>query len=736
MGLSNEELSKYWDAANTLREDLDAAEYKHIVLGLVFLKFISDAFTERRSELEKQFADPKSDTYKKDERARKIALDERDYYLMANVFWVPEKARWEMLQQNSKQPNIAKQIDDALFAIEKDNPKLEGIVERSYASSKLPVDKLGQVVDLIGQISFDGGRREASDILGQVYEYFLGKFANAEGKLGGQFYTTPSIVKTIVEVLKPTKGRVYDPACGSGGMFVQSEKFAEAHGGRLGDISIYGQESNPTTRRLCAMNLAIRGIEFNLGKTAVSTFKDDQHKDMKFDYIMMNPPFGKNASYPKKDLLDDVRWKKYGIPREKPANYAWLSHAIHHLAPKGRAGIVMPRAAATSDQDTDGKIRSAFLDDDIIECIIDLPGQLFFNVQIPATLWFFNKNKSQHKNNRKNQVLFIDARKLGTAISRKQIEFSEQEISLISHTFHDWSTGDYQDQDGFAKSVSRTEIKQFRDNLLPGRYIGTETEGETDSDSGLKLSALAGRLMSQLNEIANLRANVVSQLQDVGVDIEAGFDLQVEDESAQFGGRTQVALLDTVQELMRTRYKSLFNPNVDGWGRPGKFSDIVDFVNESKKAGVETESKPYVPVDQIDPRDIFLKKQLPGKDAQTSLAGFRAGDILFGAMRPYFHKVCLAPFDGTTRKTTFVLRPKKKSYTAFALFTADLVEFVEHATNTSQGSTMPYAVWKHGVADFGIQLPEESEIEAFNDFCAPLIELGYAVISDKQSLES
>jgi type I restriction enzyme M protein len=377
LSLSNEELGKYWDAANTLREDLDAAEYKHIVLGLVFLKFISDAFSERREELTAEFANPNSDNYKKDEKARAIALDERDYYLMENVFWVPEKARWDILQQNSKQPNIAKQIDDALFAIEKDNPKLEGIVERSYAASKLPVEKLGQVLDLIGQISFDGGRREASDILGQVYEYFLGKFASAEGKLGGQFYTTPSIVKTIVEVLKPTKGRIYDPACGSGGMFVQSERFAEAHGGRLGDISIYGQESNPTTRRLCAMNLAIRGIEFNLGRTAISTFKDDQHKDVKFDYIMMNPPFGKNASYPKKDLLDDVRWKKYGIPREKPANYAWMSHAIHHLAPKGRAGIVMPRGAVTSAQDTDGTIRTALLDDDVVECIIDLPGQLF-----------------------------------------------------------------------------------------------------------------------------------------------------------------------------------------------------------------------------------------------------------------------------------------------------------------------------------------------------------------------
>jgi type I restriction enzyme M protein len=520
MGLSNEELSKYWDTANTLRENLDAAEYKHIVLGLVFLKYISDAFSERRAELELEFSNPKNENFKKEEKARKIALDERDYYTMANVFWVPEKARWEILQQNSKQTNIAKQIDDALFSIEKENPKLEGIVERSYAASKLPVDKLGEVVDLIGQLSFDGGRREASDILGQVYEYFLGKFAHAEGKLGGQFYTTASVVKTIVEVLQPTKGRVYDPACGSGGMFVQSERFAEAHGGKLGDISIYGQESNPTTRRLCAMNLAIRGIDFNLGRTNGDTFKNDQHKDMKFDYIMMNPPFGKNASYPKKDLLDDVRWKKYGIPREKPANYAWMSHAIHHLAPKGRAGIVMPRGAVTSAQDTDGTLRTAFLDDDVVECIIDLPGQLFFNVQIPATLWFFNKDKSRWKNNRKNQVLFIDARKMGAPISRTQIEFSPEEIRKIGETFEAWANGEYKDVDGFCKSDSRAEIAKNGDSLSPGRYIGTEdVESENEEDFTSRMQTLIFQLSEQIDESHELEELISKQLKGLGYDI-------------------------------------------------------------------------------------------------------------------------------------------------------------------------------------------------------------------------
>ncbi len=512
MSLSKEELSTLWDTAFSLRSGLDAADYKHIVLGLVFLKYISDAFEEHREDLINQFQDPKSDSYKKTRELRNSALEERDYYSAANVFWVPEKSRWRELHENSKQPDIANKVDEALFEIEKSNPKLEGIVQRSYASSKLPPVKLGEVIDLIGSINFNKGRKEASDTLGQVYEYFLGKFAGSEGKLGGQFYTTQSIVKTIVAVLQPLKGRVYDPACGSGGMFVQSERFVEAHGGKIGDIAIYGQESNATTRRLCAMNLAIRGIEFNLGKSNADTFLENQHKDLKFDFVMMNPPFGRKESYPKKQLLDDVRWKKYGIPREKPANYAWLSHAIHHLAPKGRAGIVMPRGAVTSDQDTDGKIRSAFLDDDIVECIIDLPGQLFFNVQIPATLWFFNKDKSMWKNDRNNQILMIDARKMGSPISSTQIEFSTEEIERIGNTFEAWANGKYEDVDWYCKSVSRDEVKKKRDVLSPGRYIGTEA---LIGDEPLPLKETLPALTTTINEQLATSASLGQQIQEV-----------------------------------------------------------------------------------------------------------------------------------------------------------------------------------------------------------------------------
>lgn len=517
--LTNTELKRYWEAAVILRKNLDAAEYKHIVLGLVFLKYVSDAFTERREELEAAFTDPKSERYKPDAKRLKDALNDRNYYKEVNVFWVPEQARWNVILENAKQADIATKIDNALYEIEKENPKLEGIVERRYADAKLPAADLGAVVDLIASINFGNSRRQASDVLGQVYEYFLGQFAFAEGRLGGQFYTTPSIVKTIVEVLRPTSGRVYDPACGSGGMFVQSERFLEAHGGKLGDISIYGQESNPTTRRLCAMNLAIRGIDFDLGKTHGDTFTENQHKDVRFDYIMMNPPFGKNASYPKAQLLDDVRWKKYGIPREKPANYAWMSHAVHHLAPKGRAGIVMPRGTLTSSQGGDDLIRKAMLDDDVIECIIDLPGQLFFNVQIPSCLWFFNKDKSRWRNDRTNQVLFIDARKMGTPVSRTQIEFSDAEIAKLAEAFDNWANGDHEDVDWFCKSVTIEEIAQKNYVVSPGRYIGTGVLDEDLRVNSEVLTELTATLAEQVADSEELNKRIASSLKALGYEV-------------------------------------------------------------------------------------------------------------------------------------------------------------------------------------------------------------------------
>jgi type I restriction enzyme M protein len=519
MSLSNEELAALWESATELRKSLDAAEYKHIVLGLVFLKYISDSFEARRAELEILFADSKSDSYKSDLKRRTAALDERDRYKEVNVFWVPKEARWEEIISNATNTKIADIIDEALLQVQLANPKLESILERKYRDAKLTPIQLGAVVALVGKMNFGEGRAASADTLGQVYEYFLGKFAAAEGKLGGQFYTTPSIVRTLVEVLQPLKGRVYDPCCGSGGMFVQSTRFVEARGGALGSIAIYGQESNATTRRLAAMNLAIRGIEFDLGNTHMDTWEKDLHEDKRFEYILMNPPFGSKVAYPKSKLLGDVRWKKYGIPREKPANFAWMSHALHHLTPKGRAGIVMGRSSVSSNQDTDGQIRTAFLDDDVVECIIDMPGQLFFNVQIPCTLWFFNKDKSQWKNRRENQVLFIDARKLGYPISRNQIAFSDEDIKKIVDTFDAWTNGEYKDIDWFCKSVDREVIREKGDTLAPGRYIGTEIEDIEDGTFEERMQTLTLKLSEQMQGSHVLDEAIRIQLKEIGYEV-------------------------------------------------------------------------------------------------------------------------------------------------------------------------------------------------------------------------
>jgi type I restriction enzyme M protein len=548
MALSTDQLSKYWDAANILRKNLDAAEYKHIVLGLVFLKYVSDAFEERRDELKASFADPSGERYKPDATRLQAALDDRNYYKEVNVFWVPDDSRWEAIQQNSKQADVANRIDNALYEIEKENPKLEGIVERRYADARLPAADLSAVVDLIGSISFGHGRHEASDVLGQVYEYFLGQFANAEGKLGGQFYTTPSIVRTLVEVLQPTHGRVYDPACGSGGMFVQSEKFLEAHGGKLGDIAIYGQESNPTTRRLCAMNLAIRGIDFDLGQNHGDTFSENQHVDKRFDFILMNPPFGVNASYPREQLLDDVRWKKYGIPREKPANYAWLSHAIHHLAPGGRAGIVMPHSSLTSTQGDDDTIRKAFLEDEIVDCIIDLPGQLFFNTPIPSCLWFLSKNRKKASNGREDHVLFIDARAMGIKVSKTQIEFSAEEIATLSGVYQKWAGEGYEDIPGLCQSVPKDQIRNNKYSLSPGRYIGVEEQEFATSESlNSSIVLLASEMAAQFAALGQIESRISNRFEAMG--------LRTPDAVA---GEVPRSVSDTAQEILKKLFRSWF----------------------------------------------------------------------------------------------------------------------------------------------------------------------------------
>ncbi|WP_029001515.1 class I SAM-dependent DNA methyltransferase [Azohydromonas australica] len=508
-----------WATADKLRANMDAAEYKHLVLGLIFLKYISDTFATRRTELEQRLQDPDDEYFYGDVDPEDIAaeLEDRDYYREVNVFWVPEGARWEALRAAAKSPEIGKRIDDALALIEGENPKLKGILDKRYARAQLPDGKLGELVDLISTIGFGTDGATARDVLGQVYEYFLGQFASAEGKKGGQFYTPASIVKTLVAVLAPHDGKVYDPCCGSGGMFVQSEKFIEAHGGKLGDVSIYGQESNPTTWRLAAMNLAIRGIDFNLGREPADTFVKNQHPDLRADYILANPPFNVSDWW-HGSLEGDPRWV-YGDPPQGNANYAWLQHMLHHLRPTGRAGIVLANGSMSSSQNNEGQIRAAMVEADVVEVMVALPGQLFFNTQIPACLWFLAKQKK-----RKGEVLFIDARKLGRMISRVQAELDDDAIARIAETVAAWrgeveagaTITSYDDALGFCRSVPLAEIAQHGHVLTPGRYVGAEEVEDDDEAFADKMQKLSERLGEQMAKGAELDAVIRQKLGGLG----------------------------------------------------------------------------------------------------------------------------------------------------------------------------------------------------------------------------
>ncbi|WP_300452343.1 class I SAM-dependent DNA methyltransferase [Accumulibacter sp.] len=503
-----------WATADKLRANMDAAEYKHLVLGLIFVKYISDAFAARRSELARRFTDPADDYHLGAADLIAQELEDRDYYREVNVFWVPESARWEALRAAAKQPDIGKRIDDALALVEVENPKLKGILDKRYARAQLPDGKLGELVDLVSTIGFAADPGQARDVLGQVYEYFLGQFASAEGKKGGQFYTPASIVKTLVAVLAPHHGKVYDPCCGSGGMFVQSEKFIEAHGGKLGDVSIYGQESNPTTWRLAAMNLAIRGIDFNLGREPADTFIRHQHPDLRADFILANPPFNVSDWW-HGSLEGDPRWE-FGTPPQGNANYAWLQHMLYHLKPGGRAGIVLANGSMSSSQNREGEIRRAMVEADVVEVMIALPGQLFFNTQIPACLWFLTR----HKAARPGEVLFIDARKLGRMISRVQTELPDEVIDRMAGTVAAWrdeaDAEEYQDIPGYCRSVNLAEIGEHGHVLTPGRYVGAEEVEDDDEAFAEKMQKLTEKLGEQMAKGAELDQLIRQKLGGLG----------------------------------------------------------------------------------------------------------------------------------------------------------------------------------------------------------------------------
>lgn len=513
-----------WAMADKLRSNMDAAEYKHIVLGLIFLKYISDSFEAHRAALRQRFAD-REDLYYLDDPSRiEKELEDRDYYTEKNVFWVPAAARWENIQSQARQPELGVLIDKALEAIEGDNPRLKGLLDKRYARTQFEAGRLGELVDLISSIGFAEPGNKARDILGEVYEYFLGEFANAEGKKGGQFYTPGSIVRVLVEILAPHKGRVYDPCCGSGGMFVQSEKFVASHGGRFGDVALYGQESNSTTWRLAAMNLAIRGMDFDLGREAANSFTADQHPDLKADFILANPPFNDSDWWHPK-LADNVRWL-YGTPSPGNANYAWLQHILHHLAPNGRAGVVLANGSMSSTQNNEGIIRRKLLETDVIECMVALPPQLFFNTQIPACLWFLARDKSGRSGgrDRRGEVLFIDARKLGQLETRVRRVFEDADLERIAATFHAWrhdgeTAEPYADVPGFCRAAKLEEITKHDYILTPGRYVGAEAVEDDAAAFAEKMDALTQELRQQFAQSAVLEAEIKGNLARLGYEI-------------------------------------------------------------------------------------------------------------------------------------------------------------------------------------------------------------------------
>jgi type I restriction enzyme M protein len=496
-----------WKAADKLRKNIDAAEYKHIVMGLIFLRYISDAFEELYSKLKKgegdyAGADP----------------EDRDEYKAENVFFVPPEARWSYLQSEARQPEIGKYVDNAMDAIEKENPSLKGVLPKVFARGNLDPTSLGGLIDLVGNIALAGAKARSADVLGHVFEYFLGEFALAEGKKGGQFYTPRSVVQLLVEMLEPYNGRVFDPCCGSGGMFVQSEKFVAKHQGKLDDISIYGQESNQTTWRLCKMNLAIRGIDSSQVKwNNEGSFLNDAHKDLKADYVIANPPF--NDSDWSQDLLrKDGRWK-YGVPPAGNANYAWIQHFIYHLAPSGIAGFVLAKGSLTSKSSGEGEIRKSLVEDRLVDCIVNLPPKLFLNTQIPASLWFLSRNKANGKyRNRTDEVLFIDARNMGHLINRRTREFSDEDIQKIADTYHNWRNpdGDYEDVKGFCNSASIERVRELDYVLTPGRYVGLAVE-EDDFDFNERFTRLKAEFEGQLVEEAELNRKILENLARVSL---------------------------------------------------------------------------------------------------------------------------------------------------------------------------------------------------------------------------
>ena len=482
-----------WKSADKLRGSMDSAEYKYVVLGLIFMKYISDKFETKYNEL----------------------LEEGEGF-EENIFWVPKEARWGYLKDNAKDPKIGQIIDDAMILIEKENPTLKGVLDKRYARPELDKRRLGELIDLISTIKLH--KNGEKDLLGRVYEYFLGQFASSEGKGGGEFYTPTSVVKTLVEMIEPYRGRIYDPACGSGGMFIQSEKFIEEHAGRIDDLSIYGQELNATTWKLCKMNLAIRGLDGNIGPHQGDTFHDDLHKTLKADYVLANPPFN-ISDWGGNKLTDDIRWK-YGVPPEGNANYAWLEHIVYHLAPNGVAGIVLANGALSSNTSNEGVIRKNLVDAKLVDAIVALPDKLFYSTGIPVSLWILNRNKIDNPKFRKraDEILFIDARNLGTMVDRRHRELSDEDVKKIADTYHNYRNidGNYEDVQGFCKAAKLEEVREHEYVLTPGRYVGIVEQEDDGVPFEEKMEALTSELGELFEKSRSLEEEIRKNLGGIG----------------------------------------------------------------------------------------------------------------------------------------------------------------------------------------------------------------------------
>lgn len=510
-----------WEAANQLRSNMDAAEYKHVVLGLIFLKYVSDVFSHRREQLIKLVNDPGSDYFMPNDAARESILESRDEYTSEGVFWVPEGHRWEDLRKAAKQADIGSRIDAAMDAIEKDNDTLKGVLPKTYARRELTPATLGGLIDTFSREDLAAEEHDGLDVLGRVFEYMIAQFASAEGKLGGEFFTPRSIVQLMVEMLEPFNGRVYDPACGSGGMFVQADKFVKAHGGVRNDISVFGQEMNPTTWRLAKMNLALRGIDANLGPQWGDTFGNDLHPDLRADFVIANPPFN-ISNWGGENLRDDPRWA-HGTPPAGNANFAWIQHMLHHLAPTGTMATILANGSLSSQQSGEGDIRKNLIEADLVECIVALPEKLFFTTGIPVCLWFLTKDKSAKKvksersqRDRKGEILFIDARQMGEMVTRTVRELSVEDISRIAGTYNGWrgepEAGEYRDIPGFCATIQIDDIRAHEYVLTPGRFVGAEEVEDDLEPLDQKIKRLSDSLRTGFDARDVLQQEVISSI--------------------------------------------------------------------------------------------------------------------------------------------------------------------------------------------------------------------------------